>query len=333
MNPKSNNDITDIAGIRVGSVHDGKLCSGVTVVMCDWPMVAAVDVRGGGPGTRETDLLAPQNTVSGIDAIAISGGSAFGLDAASGVQAALKELGRGFQVGPVTVPIVPGVILFDLVNGGNKDWGRFPPYREMGYNAAFAAGRGIALGSVGAGYGATTATLRGGLGSVSAQTGSGFTVGALAAVNAAGSATIGDGPHFWAAPYERGEEFGGLGMPGQIPDYALLPRSKMTPMEATTPAVVATDARLTKAEALRVAIMAQDGMARALHPVHSPLDGDTVFVVATGEKELADPLADILAIGTLAAHCLARAIARGVYEAGDGGKGASVKPAWRERFG
>ncbi|MCA8967881.1 MAG: P1 family peptidase, partial [Planctomycetes bacterium] len=181
--------------------------------------------------------------------------------------------------------------------------------------------------------GATTATLRGGLGSASATTTSGFTVGAIAAVNAAGSATIGQGPHFWAAPYERGGEYGGLGMPAEISDTALLPYSKMSPMESTTPAVVATDAKLTKAEAMRVAIMAQDGMARALHPVHSPLDGDTVFVIASGEKELADPLADILAIGTLGAHCLARAIARGVYEAGDGGKGSSVKPAWRERFG
>ena len=328
-----NNDITDIAGIRVGNIHDTDLCSGVTVVMCDWPMVAAVDVRGGGPGTRETDLLSPANTVSEIDAIAVSGGSAFVLDTASGVQAALREMGRGFQIGPVTVPIVPGVILFDLVNGGNKDWERYPPYREMGYEAARTAATRIRLGSIGAGYGATTATLRGGLGSASATTTSGFTVGAIAAVNAAGSATIGQGPHFWAAPYERGGEYGGLGMPAEISDTALLPYSKMSPMESTTPAVVATDAKLTKAEAMRVAIMAQDGMARALHPVHSPLDGDTVFVIASGEKELADPLADILAIGTLGAHCLARAIARGVYEAGDGGKGSSVKPAWRERFG
>src|SRR5690606_6411484 len=143
----------------------------------------------------------------------------------------------------------------DLVNGGNKDWGRFPPYRDMGYEAAFRAAKGMALGSAGAGYGATTATLRGGLGSASARTGGGFTVGALAAVNAAGSAVIGDGPHFWAAPYERDGEFGGLGMPSQIPEAALQPRSKMAPMESTTPAVIATDATLTKAEALRVAIM------------------------------------------------------------------------------
>ena len=164
------NLITDIPGLRVGHSGDAKLGSGTTVVVFDAAVTASVDVRGGGPGTRETALLDPAQTVEGIDAIVLSGGSAFGLDAASGTQAYLREQGRGFQVREARVPIVPGAILFDLLNGGDKNWGRYPPYRELGYEAAKNAGADFALGSAGAGLGATTVDLKGGIGSASAQT-------------------------------------------------------------------------------------------------------------------------------------------------------------------
>src|SRR5579859_3557825 len=207
------NLITDVPGVKVGHAHDMRLGSGATAVVFDEPAVGSIDLRGGGPGTRETALLDPAQTVQGIDAITLSGGSAFGLDSASGVQAWLKEQGRGFAVRTARVPIVPAAILFDLLSGGDKDWGRFPPYRELGYAAAAAAGQDFALGSVGAGTGATTVNCKGGIGSASAKTQDGFTVGAIAAVNGAGSVVIGDGPWFWAAPFEIGDEFGGRGLP------------------------------------------------------------------------------------------------------------------------
>jgi L-aminopeptidase/D-esterase-like protein len=278
------NLITDVAGVSVGQAEDAGLASGVTVVVFDAPAVASVDVRGGGPGTRETALLDPAQTVSGVDAIALSGGSAFGLDAASGLQAWLREHGRGFKVREARVPIVPAAILFDLLNGGNKDWGRYPPYRELGYAASAKAGATFALGSAGAGFGATTVNLKGGLGSASAVTAGGITVGAIAAVNAAGSVTVGDGPHFWAAPFEQNGEFGGRGLPPAMPDGALAPHTKGSATANTTIAVVATDAILTKAQANRLAVMAQAGLARAIYPVHTPLDGDVVFAAATGKK-------------------------------------------------
>src|SRR5215475_1105498 len=171
------NLITDVPGLKVGHGTDLRLGSGSTVVVFDAPAVASIDVRGGGPGTRETALLDPAQTVEGIDAIVLSGGSAFGLDAASGAQAWLKEQGRGFPVRTARVPIVPAAILFDLLSGGDKNWGRYPPYRELGYEAAKNAGTDFALGSVGAGLGATTANLKGGIGSASARTRAGITVG------------------------------------------------------------------------------------------------------------------------------------------------------------
>jgi D-aminopeptidase len=268
--------------------------------------------------------------VQGIDATALSGGSAFGLDAASGVQAWLAERGRGFAVRSARVPIVPGAILFDLLNGGDKAWGRFPPYRELGYAAAARAGADFALGSAGAGLGATTVNLKGGLGSAS-TTCDGCTVGALAAVNAAGSAIVGRGPWFWAAPFEQEGEFGGCGFPPSVPEGALVPATKGSPQASTTLAVVATDATLTKAEAKRLAVMAQTGLARAIYPVHTPLDGDVVFAVATGRRPAPASPFGLTALGTAAANCLARAVARGVYEAAALPFPAAV-PAWRDRF-
>ena len=325
------NLITDVAGVRVGHAHDARLGSGVTAIIFDEPAVGGVDVRGGGPGTRETTLLDPAQTISGIDAVVLSGGSAFGLDAASGVQAFLREQGRGFAVRGARIPIVPGAILFDLLNGGDKAWGRYPPYRELGYDAAGNASRDFALGSVGAGHGANTVNLKGGIGSASAGI-DGVTVGALAAVNASGSVTIGDGRYFWAAPFEQDKEFGGCGLPSAIPADALEPRIKGGAGANTTLVVVATDAVLTKAQANRLAVMAQTGLARAIYPVHTPLDGDVLFTAATGMKPLSDPLRALAQLGAVAANVTARAIARGVYEA-TALPFADGLPSWNSKFG
>ncbi|WP_232628923.1 P1 family peptidase [Methylobacterium sp. Leaf118] len=324
------NRITDLSGIRVGQAGDARVASGVTALIFERPFVTAVDVRGGGPGTRETDLLDPAATVPAVDGLVLSGGSAFGLDAAAGVVAWLAERGRGFAVGEARVPIVPSAILFDLLNGGDKAWGRFPPYRELGHAAAENAQDGaFALGSVGAGLGCRTANLKGGLGSASAAVaGLRAQVGALVAVNAFGRVTMGQGPHFWAAPFERDGEFGGLGLPAAMPADALTWPREARPGANTTLAVVATDAVLTKAQAKRLAIAAHDGLARAIHPAHTPLDGDVVFAVSTGAVPLADPIADLARLGAAAADTLARAVAIGVHAAT---RIPSLDlPAWRE---
>jgi len=326
------NLITDVAGVRVGNADDAKLASGVTSIVFDRPAVAAVDVRGGAPGTRETDMLDAHRTVERIDAVVLSGGSAFGLDAASGVQAWLREQGRGFAVGDVRVPIVCGAVLFDMRNGSDKGWGRFPPYRELGYAAATAAGTTFALGTAGAGFGATTVNLKGGLGAASATTRQGHTVGALVAVNACGSVNLGDDRQFWAAPFEQDGEFGGLGFPATVPTAALVPRAKGGPGENTTIAIVATDADLSKAQAKQFAVMAQDGLARAIYPAHTALDGDTVFAAATGQRPLKDPVGELTELGAVAANVLARAIARGIYEA-RALPFPGALPSWRDKFG
>lgn len=323
------NLITDVPGILVGHAHDEALRSGVTVLLADAPLTCAVDVRGGGPGTRETDLLSPDTTVERIDAIALSGGSAFGLGAADGVQHWLRDQGRGFQVGGVPVPIVPAAIIFDLLNGGNKDWTQ-SPYPGLGAEAAASAAAGFALGSAGAGYGASTATLKGGIGSASQALGNGLVVGALAVVNAVGSATIGDTRHFWAAPFEQDGEFGGHGLPAVLPGDAATPRTKGAARQSTTLAVIATNARLSKAELRRVAIMAQDGLARALYPVHTPLDGDVVFAVSHGDTPIDDPVFGMSELGIAATNTLSRAVARGVYEAAQ--VYDSGPPAYRDRL-
>jgi L-aminopeptidase/D-esterase-like protein len=326
------NLITDVPGLRVGHAEDARLGSGVTAVVFDAPAVASVDLRGGGPGTRETALLDPAQTVSGIDAITLSGGSAFGLDAASGVQAWLREQGRGFAVRSARVPIVPAAILFDLLSGGEKDWGRYPPYRELGYEAAANAGTDVVLGSTGAGLGATTVDLKGGTGSASAVTQDGVLIGALAVVNAAGSAVVGGGPSFWAAPFERDGEYGGRGFPSPLPGGALEPRTKGMAHSSTTLVVVATDAILTKPDCKRLAVMAQSGLSRAIYPIHTPLDGDIVFAAATGKRRLADPLLGLTALGAEAANVVARAVARGVYQA-HALPFPNALAAWRDRFG
>ena len=326
------NLLTDVPGIRVGHAENLALGSGATAIIFDAPAVASIDVRGGGPGTRETALLDPAQTVEGIDAITLSGGSAFGLDAASGVQAFLRENGRGFVIRTAQVPIVPAAVLFDLLNGGDKNWGRFPPYRDLGYAAAAAAAADFALGSVGAGTGATTVNCQGGIGSASAQTPDGLTVGALAAVNAVGSVIIGRGPWFWAAPFERDAEFGGRGWPAAFPKEAFDLLVKGGPGENTTLVVVATDATLTKAQAKRLAVMAQSGLSRAIYPVHTPLDGDVLFAASTGRRELTDPLFGLTSLGAVAADVVARAIARGVFAA-TALPFPGALPSWKDKFG
>jgi D-aminopeptidase len=324
------NLITDVAGVLVGHAEDARLASGVSTIIFAEPAVAAVDVRGGAPATRETDLLEPHRTVERIDAVVLSGGSTFGLDASAGVQALLRERGRGFEIASIRVPLVCGASMFDLLNGGDKNWGRFPPYRDLGYSAATQAADTFALGTAGAGFGATTVNLQGGLGSASAITRDGHTVGALVVVNACGSVNVGAGPHFWAAPFELDGEFGGLGFPARVPAAALTPIAKGRPGENTTIAIVATDAALTKAQAKELAVIAQDGLTRAIYPAHTTLDGDTVFAAATGRRPLADAVNELTELGAVAANTLARAIARGVFEAKSRPGGL---PSWRDRYG
>ncbi|WP_421913357.1 P1 family peptidase [Mesorhizobium sp.] len=333
------NLITDVAGLRVGNASDARLKSGVTTILCEEPTVAGVQILGGAPGTRETDLLEPHNSVEIVHALVLSGGSAFGLDAASGVQAALRENGVGLDVGGFRVPIVPAAILFDLRNGGEKDWGRYPPYRELGYEAAQAATIDFALGTAGAGTGALTSGLKGGLGSASTVLDSGVTIGALAAVNPTGSVTIGRTPYFWAAPFEIEDEFGGLGYPSPMPDDARKILLKFRDRKArdkdigggnTTIAIIATDAVLTKAAAKRLAISAHDGFARAIWPAHTPADGDLVFALATGKSGTELSPNDAIDLYAMAGATMARAISRGVHAAtrSDG----DLFPVWSSRL-
>ncbi|MGE3066824.1 MAG: P1 family peptidase [Hyphomicrobiaceae bacterium] len=326
------NVITDISGIRVGHVHDAHIATGVSVALFDGDVVASGVTRGGAPGSRDTGVLDLDMTATGVNAVVLSGGSLFGLDAAGGVVSYLRARGVGLRIRSAVVPVAAQAIAFDLLNGGDKNWGRMPPYWEMGYAAAERATDGaFPLGTVGGGYGATTATLKGGLGSASAMTKSGYAVAALVVVNAIGSATIGDGPHFWAAPYERDAEFGGLGQPAHVDDAARALRMKGGGPPSTTIALVVTDAILTKPQAKRIAIMADDGLARAIRPAHAPMDGDTVIAAATLEKPLRDPLMDITELGLAAGDVLARAIARGVYEA-TALPFPGAQPAWKDRF-
>ncbi len=327
LTPGPRNLITDVEGLLVGQAADAKIKSGTTVLVGDAPFVAGAHVMGGAPGTRETDLLAPDKTVSEVDALVLSGGSAFGLDAASGVADALRAQGRGFAVGDQRVPIVPAAILFDLLNGGQKDWSS-NPYAQLGKTALSNADQSFSLGTAGAGAGALTADLKGGLGSASLRLPSGVTVGALVAVNALGSVLMGDGPEFLAAPWELSGEFGGLGT--GTPTPAALPRVKGATQQNTTIAIVATDAQLTKAQASRMAVAAHDGMARAIQPSHTPMDGDIVFAASTGAKPMTDPMTETLLIGHAAAVCLARAIARGVYAAH--AEHGDIASTWSSRF-
>lgn len=327
------NLITDVPGTAVGNAHDATICSGVTVVLPPAGNVAAVDVRGGGPGTLETDALGPDGTITGVHALILSGGSAFGLAAASGVRDWLAERHVGFAIREARVPLVAQAILFDLLNGGRKE--RLSQiYPELARAACDAATtKDVPLGSVGAGYGATTANTRGGLGSASVSLGNGLVVGALVAANPAGSVTMGASRCFWAHALELNGEFGGHGAPANWSGAPCPPPLKGGPRENTTIAVVATNAILDKPQTRRLSIMAQSGLARAIHPVHSPLDGDTVFAFSTGQVTVNDPIHTLALIGSAAADALARATARAIYEASATPPGWTGPPAYCQLFG
>jgi D-aminopeptidase len=328
------NLITDVAGLKIGEASDAEVRTGVSIILPDTPAVAACDVRGGGPASRETDVLMQENLVQEVDGIILSGGSVYGLASADGVAAWMGARNRGFALreapGVPPSPILPTACLYDLANGGDKAWGEQPPYRQLGIEAVEAAADTFALGTAGAGYGANSGGLKGGLGSASAVSRDGMTVGALVAVNSLGSAVAPGSKQFWAAPWELNDEFGGLGtdeLAAGPEDYG----RAMRPRANTTLACVATDVALTRVELKRIAIMAQDGMGRALRPAHAPFDGDIVFALSTAEREVNDsPLRAVLVtrLGAMAADVLARAIARAVYEATpfpDAGA-----PAWRD---
>jgi len=328
------NLLTDVPGIVVGNASDEHIKSGVTVVTADQPFTAAVQISGGAPGTRETDLLAPDKLVNAVDALVLSGGSALGLDAASGVANALRKANRGFEVSGQRVPLVPAAIIFDLANGGNKRWDN-NPYPALGEQAWRLATDRFELGSVGAGTGALASGLKGGLGSASlfVETAQfGFTVAALVVVNPVGSVTVPGKANFWAAAAEIGSEYGALGSAVDADPYAL-PDRKPLARENTTLAVVATDAPLDVAQLQRLAIAAHDGMARAIYPAHTPFDGDLVFALSTTPVDAANSVnaGDQMILGHCASICVSRAIARGVFMAEK--KDGDVLPTWQERWG
>lgn len=327
LKPGPRNLITDVEGITVGNAADERAGTGVTVLRCAHAYVAAADVRGGAPGTREIDVLSSENLVGRADAIVLTGGSVFGLAAADGAASALSVAGVGLKLsakGPA-IPIVPAAVLHDLGNDGDKDWGETPPYRRLGMEAARGAGAAFDLGSAGAGLGAMAGLVKGGLGSASLMLENGVTVGALVAANPVGSVYMADGETFHAWPYEIGDEFGGRKPPKRREDAEPFPEKSRIHMRVeaganTVIAIVATNADLSNVEAKRIAMMAHDGIARAVRPAHTAFDGDVVFAVATAKKKLPSnppPLRHglVARIGAAASDCLTRAIARAVYEA------------------
>ena len=320
--------ITDVPGIRIGHWSDRRAITGCTVVLPEWPMVAGVDVRGGAPGTHETDLLRPGNLVQEVHAIVLAGGSAFGLESVHGVMRYLVERGIGFSFGRGVVPIVPAAILFDLGIGRHDRW----PTIDAGYRAAASARRTTAEGNVGAGMGATVGkalgpehAMKGGLGTASESSVHGLTAGALAAVNAAGD----------IIDPATGRIIAGARRDDNTIDDAVevLREGRIWQPEIaeqnTVLVVVATNAALTKEQATRLATVCHDGLARAVRPAHTPSDGDVIFTLATGERAIEGP--DYRIIEALATRAVERAIVRGVMMAASLGGYPSVGdlPAWR----
>lgn len=331
--PGPSNSLSDVAGLSIGCAEDANALTGVTVIVPDMRAVCAVDVRGGGPGTRETDALAPENLVDAIDALVLSGGSVYGLAAADGVAAAMGAEGRGFGLidlpGVPRSPVIPAAILYDLANGGAKTWGDAPPYNALGRRAYATRSKVTPLGNAGAGLGAVAGALKGGQGSASIVTQDGITVAALVCVNSWGSTTLPNQRAFWAHAFEIDGEYGAAAPIAQSFDAEDWGGAKFNPQPRanTTIACVATDAALTPAEAKRVAQMASAGLARAIRPVFAPFDGDVVFALSTAARETPEPRAlSIARIGALAADCLSRAVARGVYEA----HSTPTHRAWRD---
>jgi L-aminopeptidase/D-esterase-like protein len=323
----SDRGIGRIEGLRVGSAHDAAVRTGVTIIVADEPMTASVDVRGGGPGTRETDAMQPGTLVDALDALCFSGGSVYGLAAADEVTALLGAKGRGVRVGTdlsvPTAPIVPAAILFDLANGGDKQWGETPPYRRLAREAFAALSRNIGEGRVGAGFGARAGGEAGGIGTASADV-AGVTVAALVAVNSIGSVRHPGTRAFYAWPFEKAGEFGGArpwddGAPAPLSVDTLGATKTPGVRQATTLVAVATDAALTVDQCKRLAIMSQDGLARAIRPVHTPYDGDVVFALSSGRRGGAVDALTLTLIGSAAADCVSRAISRGVFHASQTG--------------
>ena len=327
--PGPRNLITDVDGIRVGHAVDEKVRTGTTVLLCEKSVTGGVDVRGGGPGLRDVEVLSPENSVGRADAVVLSGGSVFGLAAGDGIAKVLskQDVGLKFTPSMPPVPIVVGAILFDLVNGGDKNWKMNPPYHDLGIAALDDAQKNtdgsFLLGNAGAGLGARSGNKEGGIGSTSLDLGDGLMVGAIVAVNSVGSVYMPDGETFWAQPFAIGNELGGQkANPNQQPAIQPMPDDSkfggMSPGSNTTIGIIATSAKLTSAECKRVAMMAQDGFARAIRPVHTPADGDTIFCISSGTMEISngpDRSRRLSEIGAAGADCMARAIARGVFEA------------------
>lgn len=285
--------ITDVAGILVGQAEDESAATGVTVVLPEAPVVMGVDVRGGAPGTRETDALDPTCLVDEFHGLVLAGGSVFGLGAADAVVNWLSEKNIGLRLGPRAIPVVPAAILFDLANGGDKDWGDAPPYRDMAKEACEKAAKTFSLGRYGAGRGAMAGARPGGIGSASYATEDGLMVGALVAVNS------------------FGEACGGASQT----DVIRFPKAGLVGGN-TSIGLVATNLALDKAGARRLAIMAHDGLARAISPLHTPFDGDSIFVMATGERKIEGVAAETLALaGAMAANSVERAVQKALAAA------------------
>jgi len=290
--PGMTDSFTDVPGLSIGHAHDARINTGVTLIVPDAPVVMAVDVRGGGPGTRETDALDPENLVERVHGLTLSGGSVFGLAAGDELVTLLSAAGHGIPIAPglPTLPVIPGAILFDIANGGDKNWGAEPPYRRLA-REAFATPGNDTSGRIGAGYGARAGSRQGGIGSVSATLSSGHRIGALLAVNSFGEV-------YPDAPPD-----------GPVP----MPKNGIGERRNTTIGAIATNAPLTRAQARRVAIMAHDGLARSIRPIHCPFDGDCLFVLSTAADtgDGSDPFT-LTEIGTLAADLVARAVRRAV---------------------
>ncbi len=335
MKPGPLNLITDVAGLRVGNAEDHAIKTGSTVLVGDKPFRASVDVMGGSPGSRETELLSPDKLVESIDAIVLSGGSAFGLDAASGVSDGLRADGARFPGRQRHHPHRSRPPSCSICSMAATSTGSRTPIAPSATAHWPRPPREFELGTAGCGTGASTANLKGGLGSASLVLRTGHTVGALVGANGTGTVTAGERANFWAAPNEMDGEFGGLGTwPHPIPFL----ESSMTkrdyadnPIANTTIAIVATDADLSKAQLKRLAVAAQDGIARAVSPSHALVDGDIVFAVSTGARPVADPIIDVIHLGHAVAVCLARAIARAIYLASPAP--ADIVPTWHEKWG
>jgi L-aminopeptidase/D-esterase-like protein len=322
--PGPRNSLADIAGLQVGNAHDIAAWSGVTVVLPERPVLAAVDVRGGSPFTVNTATLDPSSIVKALHGLVLSGGSAFGLEAAAGLTSWLAVRGRGASIAGASIPTVAGAIIYDLANGGDKAWGEMPPYRELARSAAEQAGPDFALGNAGAGYGAIAGRIKGGLGTASAvDPTTGATVAALVVVNPVGSVTMPGGTVMWAWHLEQAGELGGQIPPTIATGHQLETKDGIA--DNTTIGVIATDAALDQGQLRRLAVMAQDGYAYAIRPIHTHLDGDVVFALTTAEAPLPQTAETLVRLGAIAADVMARAVCRGVYLADDLGNYRSYR--------